>query len=390
MWTILIIALVQMPTLALSPAINLIQTLAFPDKTLAQVQTVMGLTNLASPIASIVAMLLINKGTISKKKAVVTGLLLLFFTGLFAAIFHTRFEHLYVISILLGLSTGCFMSNTFGLMFDNYDNHDRQIITGFQTAAINGGGIILSLLGGVLATAMWFGGYLLFLIGLPIAILALFTVPNYKSPKVKIDGSAKGNSKLNPRVYYYAAMACVFMMIYIVCGSNISTHLSEIGTPATSGIAMGLQMGGGAITGMFFGRLSAKFKDMIMVMACLAVFIGFMILSIFSTSLIMIFIGVFISGMSLSLMLPHCTYRVSTLVDSSTSATATVIATSIAPSLGGFLSPVIFTNLTSAIVKDSTVFRYAFVGFVALAFGIVIFIFTVNNNKKKNMPLQKA
>lgn len=390
MWTILIIALVQMPSLALSPAINLIQTQAFPSKSLANVQTVMGFTNLASPLTAILAALLINRCVITKKKAVVTGLFFLFVTGLFAVLFHSEFWHLYVISILLGLSTGCFMTNAFGLMFDNFDDEARQTIAGYQTSAINSGGILLSLLGGFLATHMWYGGYLLFLIGLPIATLALFTVPSYKSPKPVASHADKSASKLKPEVYYYASIACIFMMIYVVCGSNISTHLSKIGNAATSGVASALQMGGGVVSGIFFGRLSARLKDMIMVVACLAIFIGFMLMSIFSGSVIMIFIGVFIAGMSLSMMLPHCTYMVSTLVNTTTSASATVIATSIAPSLGGFLSPIIFTNLTMSIFGASTVSRYTFVGGVALVFGILLFVLTTAKRRKAAIALSRS
>jgi MFS family permease len=382
MWTILIIALVQMPGLALSPAINLIQTQAFPENSLAKVQTVIGLTNLAAPLTSILAMLFINKGILTKKIATIAGLVFLFFTGLFAALFHTEFWHLYVISILLGLGTGCYMTNAFGLMFDNFTDDARQMIAGYQTSSINTGGILFGILGGLLATSMWYGGYLLFLIGLPIALLALFTVPNYKSPKLKAEAGTK--SRLNPGVYYYALIAFLFMMMYVVSGSNISTHLSKIGSSATAGIASAIQMGGGVVAGIFFGKLSAKLKDMIMVVACGAIFVGFMILSLFSGSLVMDFIGIFIAGMSLSMVLPHCTYRVSTLVDASTSATATVIATSLAPSLGGFFSPVVYTNITTWLFGDSTVSRYAFVGCVALVFGIVLFILT--KAKRKHNP----
>jgi MFS family permease len=274
------------------------------------------------------------------------------------------------------------MTNAFGLMFDNYNDKDRQVIAGYQTSAINVGGILLGLMGGILATRMWYGGYLLFLIGLPIAVLALFTIPNYKSPKASADDPTAPKSKLHHGVFYYAVICCLFMMIYGVSGSNISTHLSKIGNAATSGIASAIQMGGGVLAGIFFGKLSAKLKDMIMVLACGAIFIGFMLLSLFSDSLVMDFIGIFIAGMSISLMMPHCTYRVSTLVDASTSATATVIATSFAPSIGGFLSPVVYTKLTTALFGESTVARYAFVGCVALVFGIVLFIMTAVKRKQ--------
>lgn len=388
MWTILIIALVQMPALALTPAINLIQTQVFPDKTLAQVQTALAWTNLISPLTSIVAAFFINRGIFTKKGVVVTGLLLLSVTGLTAVFLHTQFWHLYLLSVVLGLSTGCFMTNAFGLMFDNFDDKERQTIAGYQTSCINAGGITMGLLGGALAAAMWYGGYLLLLIGFPVAILALFTVPHYKSPSLVKGGQTTEKAKLHPRIFYYAVLACLFMMIYGVGGSNISTHIQQnvpnVDDAAMAGIAVAVQMGGGVVAGLFFGRLSQRFRDMILVIACAAVFVGFMILSLFASSLPMIFAGVFITGMSLSLMLPRCTFGVSMLVDKSTSATATVIALSIAPSLGGFLSPQVFTRLTVTLFGEQTVYRYGFVAGFVLVFGVVIAVLTRYHERKVN------
>lgn len=389
MWTLLVIALVQMPGLALTPAINLIQTQAFPNKTLADVQTALAWTNLVSPLTSIVVAFLINRGIFTKKGVVVAGLLILSLTGVLAVFFHTQFWNLYVLSVVLGMATGGFMTNAFGLLFDNFDQNQRQAIAGYQTSCINAGGIAMALFGGLLATAMWYGGYLILLIGLPIAVLAFLTVPNYKSPSVKISAVAADKSRLNPRIYYYSALACIFMTIYGVGGFNISTHIQQniphVDDATMAGIAMAIQMGGGVISGLFFGKLSEQLGDMIMVVACGAVFVGFLILGFFASSLVMIFIGVFITGMSLSLMLPRCTFAVSTLVDKSTSATATVVALSVAPSLGGFLSPQVFTRLTLVLGGDSTVFRYIFVACSVFVFGIVIALMSLARAKKTRL-----
>ena len=53
MWSILLIAAVQMPNLALSPSINQIQTTVFPDYSLSTIQTTMQLPNLISPFLTI-------------------------------------------------------------------------------------------------------------------------------------------------------------------------------------------------------------------------------------------------------------------------------------------------------------------------------------------------
>jgi MFS family permease len=386
MWTILLIALIQMPALALTPAINLIQTQIFPERSLAEVQTALAWTNLVSPVMSIVAAVFINKGIFTKKGVVIAGLLLLSLTGLLAVFFNTEFWSLSMLSIVLGMATGLFMTNAFGLLFDNFGDGERQIIAGYQTSCINLGGIAMGLLGGVLATAMWYGGYLILLIGLPVAVLAFFTVPHYKSPSSGSAGQKADKSHLNPRIFYYAGLAFLFMMIYGVGGANISAHIKQnipnVNDAAMAGIAVAVQMGGGVVSGLFFGKLSEKYKDMVLVLACALMFAGTMILSLLASSLVTIFIGAFISGMSLSLMLPRCIFAVSTLVDKSTSATATVIVSSVAPSLGGLLSPQVFTRLESALFGDATSTRYIVAAGTVLIFGIVIAAVTQRRRRR--------
>ena len=383
MWTILIVALVQMPNLALSPAIDTIQTKAFPDRTLAEIQTVISSLNLVSLIMSVIAAFLINKGVISKKFAVAFGLFVLFLTGAFAAVFHSAYWCFVLMNVLLGVATGFYMTNNFGLLFDNFEEEPRQAITGYQTSFINGGGVLFGVAGGLAAARLWYGGYLLFLIGLPIMALVLITVPGKKTPARRTTGEKR--APIHSGVFYYAAVVLVFMAVYCVCGTNISTHISaylgDKNGAAVAGVASALQMGGGAFAGIFYGKLSTKLKDKIMALACLAIFVGFMLLALFPRTLVMTLLGVFIAGMSMSMMLPHCTFRVSQLVDESTSATGTLIATSVAPSFGAFISPVVFTNLTQALSPDSTVFRFAFVGALALVFGAILFALASRREK---------
>ena len=60
--------------------------------------------------------------------------------------------------------------------------------------------------------------------------------------------------------------------------------------------------------------------------------------------------------------------------DPTNSAVTSVIISAIAPSTGGFLSPVVFTNLTNALVPDSTAFRYRFVALCAFVIAVILFL----------------
>ncbi len=385
MWTILLIAMVQMPSLALSPGINQIKTTVFPDKALSTIQTVMQLPNFISPFVTILTAYLIGKSILSKKTVIVTGLFLVAATGILATLCHSQFWHYILLSCCLGLGLSGYISTASSLIVDQFTPEERQKISGFQTSFVNGGGILMSLCGGLLATLVWFGGYLMLLVALPVGLLALKTIPAGKM-NAKIDDeekTGKSKIKLNPSVFMYGAFIFVFMLVYNVLGSNLSTHIAGIGNTSIAGYCTAVQMCGGVICGLFFSKLSKKFGDYTTCFAFCAIFIGMTLLSLFQNSLPMVFLAVFISGSAMSMMLPQCLFSVSKIVDKNTSALATSITSCIAPSFGGFFSAIVFTNLTTKLFGESTVMRYRFVSFVALACAVIICVIVTIRRKKE-------
>jgi MFS family permease len=380
-WTILLIALTQMPQLALTPATEQIRS--FFGRELAEVQTAMSMTSFVSIFASVLIAFLVNRAYITKKLSVIVGQLLMGLTALLAAVFHNQFWSVYCLSITIGLATGCFVTSTFGLMFDNFEPEERQRLTGYHTSFLNMGGIILSLVGGLLAGYFWFGGYLVFFFCFLVAIICIFTVPSYKTPAKSKDMSGKPK-KINSLVYFYAVCVFFFMMLYSTCGINMSSHLRDgfENYSTVAGLANALMMAGGAVSGIFFGRLSKRIKDMVLVLACALLFAGFILLSFNQSSLPLILLSVFCAGTSLSLFLPRCIYDVSTFSDPTNSALTTLIISSIAPSLGGFSNPLVITRLTNALSPASTVFRYRFAGTAALVLGLIIALVTLTRNRK--------
>ena len=384
MWTILIVGLIQMPVLALTPGINLIATTAFADRSLSAVQQALAVSALSQPVAAFLAAMIINRRIVSKKAVIMFGLLLLSSTSVLAILFHSKFWHIVMLSTFLGISTGCFISNMFALIFDFFDPGEKQVIMGTQSSFINIGGIMMSLLGGLLATFFWYGGYLMLFVGIPGAVLVYFAVPKYKVPEADPQ-KGKSRARLNPKIYYYLVIEMLFMMAYSACSSNISTHIAGLGNSATAGIAVACTMSGGVVSGLIFGKLSEKTGDYSLTCGFGCMFAGFMMLSIFTGSLMLTFAAVFIVGLALSIILPRCILMVSNhATDPATSATATALATIVAPSAGSFISPLIITNITTAIYGASTAARYRFVGFFVLALAASIAVVTTVEKKKNN------
>jgi hypothetical protein len=195
MLTILAVALIQMPQLSLTPAIDKIATGVFPGHSLSDVQEAFALVNFIMPVTSLLSAFLVGRGVFTKRGAMLGGLLLLFGTAMCALRLHTEFWHIRLLSVLLGVSVGLFLVNAISLLFDGFERGERQIIMGYQTSCVNVGGILLSLVGGALGAMIWYGGYVVLALGLPVAVLAFLAVP--RTPRVtRADAGALPKKKL--------------------------------------------------------------------------------------------------------------------------------------------------------------------------------------------------
>ena len=369
--TLLLVALTNMVSVALSPATEQIRQ--YFGVELATVQTAMSATNIIQIAVSLMAMYLINRGFLTKKLAVVLGQSFFGLAVLFVLLFHNAFWCVYVLSALVGGACGLFVTNAFGIIFDCFEPDERQGLTGLQTSCISLGGILASLAGGFLAGFFWYGGYLVLSVGIVIAVIAALNIPSYKTPKAE---NGVKRSPIRRQVFFYAASAFLFMLCYITVGQNISSHLSRhfADFSRLAGICSAVQMGGGVVSGLLFKKISGRLQDDTLVLALCVLSGGLLLLSFLTTSLPLILLSVFLCGLTLSLFNPWCIFGVSVNSDPTNSAVTSVIISAIAPSAGGFLSPVVFTNVTNALVPGATDFRYRFVAGCALVIAALIFL----------------
>lgn len=385
--TIMVASLMQMVQFALTPGIAKIQAEVFPQYSLSVIQTAITLPSLFSMAFSLVSAFLIGKGWITKKQSVVIGILFITGTSLVALVMHTQFWHLCLFSILIGIGMGFYISTSASIMFDNFDEQERRMSVGYQSTFINLGGILMSVGGGILANLVWFGGYIMLLVGLPIAILVIVAIPNDKLKKPTVSElSQQKKAPLPLDIFYYAGITFVFLLIYTVGGTNISNHLkaANIGDTATAGIATAVQMGGGFVMGFLFNKVSGLMKDYALALAFGIIFVGYTIINLGQHYLMLDLVGIFITGTAVSIMIPQTLFSTSNRVTAANSAAATAMVNTIFPGLGSFLSPGVFTTVTNAIAKESTNFRYQFVAVTALVVcGVLIITTTVRARRER-------
>ena len=383
MWTLIVIAVLQMPQLAILPATNLIATEVFPEYPIQTIHTVMSSPGVVSVICSIIAGALIRYGLASKKGMTVLGLALVMISGVTAIFLNTQLWQLLLMNILIGAGIGVFVPSSQSIMFDSFDEKTRHFMTGVQFSFINGGGLVLSLLCGVMINIVWYGGQALMLVAIPFMIFAYIVIPKDKRTKA-IPGGNAVRTKIPPRVYYYSFVIFIYIVLYSVAVINISTHIEQgsIGDPSTAGVATALMMGGAVVSGYLLPKVTQRLHDHVFSVALVIMTVAFSLMNLFPTSLMVTLVAMFIFGLSMSLIVPNCIFQASRLSDPTNSATITVIVCSVSAGVGNTVSPLIITNLTLALGGESTRFRFQFTAFLCLAFAVLFLIFNLYSEKR--------
>ena len=384
-WTVLIIAFVQGPQLAIAPGIEVITTEIFPERALQTIQTVMALPSFITIAAGFATALLVGFGIASKKALCTAGIIFLTMTGVSALLLNTQFWHLILMNTFIGLGMGFCIPNIHSIMFDNFEEKELRTLVGMQPVFINAGGITMSVLGGLLITIVWYGGHLVTFLAAPAVVAALLFIPKDKRMK---SGDGIQRAKLPKRVFYYVALIIVFFLVHNVGSMNLSTHLARggVGDAGTAGFVIAVMLFGGIIGGLIFPKVSPLLRDGIFPLTFLLVFTSYSIFNLFSRSLGMLLVAMVFSGIAFVLLMATCIFGTSVITDPTNSATASMLIVGVAPGIGSFLSPVIITNLTLVLGGDSTRFRYQFTAFVSLAIAVLTFIAAKRMAKNTSQP----
>jgi MFS family permease len=368
MATIMLVALVHVPQMALTPGIARIKTDAFPEYSLLVIQSAVTLPCLLSVVSSIVSAVLILSGKLTRKSATVTGLALFGAAGLFTVFFHAHFFQLIIAGLMLGWGTGMFVPNITSILIDSFDERERQLASGLQGAFASLGGIILSFFAGQLVTYFWYGGYIMLLLGLPICAICIVNLPRQKATAALASDGPR--EKLPPDVLYFSIIASfLFVLLFASFSNNLSSHFQAAGVvnySAMAGVGIAINMFSGFLMGCVFNKLSVRFGDYLIAAAFVFLAFGYFIVSSFMDSLPLMLVGAFVSGSAICLATPQGIVSMSRYVNERNSFFATMLFSCVMNGMAGFLSAPILTGVTQAFAGDDTVFRYNFVAALSL------------------------
>lgn len=345
--SILLMSVVQMGTVVISSILSSVAG-AFPGTPDATVQFLMTFPSLTVLASSVVSAPL--AGRIPKKYIAAVGGFLFALSGVLSWLIHSSLAVLFVWSGIMGVGIGFVVPMATSLIADCFDEDKQPRLMGWQSAASNAGGMIMTFVGGWLAEGHWSLTYLVYLIALPGAVLALLFVPKVPRPvsdPTNFITSTPGDGNILKAIIkkpvLLAFIAAFFgTMLYNNVPANISMFLSEkgLGSSGAAGLASALLLMASAISGIFFGRIASKIKGYVVALGFAAMAVGELIIA-FASSLALIYIGCLIGGMALSLIMPQKMFD-ATQCPGVRSEVATML-TLAGSYLGSFATPVLTT-----------------------------------------------
>ncbi|MFJ7773358.1 MFS transporter [Streptomyces sp. NPDC097107] len=162
-----------------------------------------------------------------------TGLLLYGAAG-GAGAFLSSYPALIATRIAFGVGAAAVFAGTTVALLSYYQGAQRDTVMGWRSTAISLGGVIWPLLAGAIGGLSWHAPFAIYLIGVPLGLLALLALPR-TDPAPAMDGTGDGGERILPLLMrrpallgYYGLLIVASLLLYGLAVFN-PFRLAEIG-----------------------------------------------------------------------------------------------------------------------------------------------------------------
>lgn len=172
--------------------------------------------------------------------------------------------------LMLGLGVAVTMTLAMTWAGDLWQGEARARFLGRQGAAISGGGIVFILAGGALASLHWRGAFAVYVLILPVALLALRALaPHARARAATLAARAQASRAPLPERFPWAAyafiapLAFVFQVAFYMAPTQLPFRLAELGVtlPLAVGAIMATLTMVSAPVALAYGRLRRYLSD---------------------------------------------------------------------------------------------------------------------------------
>ena len=286
---------------------------------------------------------------VSTRTIATTGLLLYVAAG--AGCFFV--DDIYILLLMravLGISVGLIMPLSTGLLAYYFPPEEQARLMGFSAAMNQMGGVVATLLAGILATVQWNYAFLVYLIGLIAVVMVWLWLPD-----AQLGNSNKRGTPLHPRQLLKFHPSVIGMLLLMILFFIFPTNFAIIASKQTSLsynaitiIMVGLDVVA-FFVGLAFGGLMRKFRMVIKYIAPLSFIVGYA--SYTHGSLPMILIGSMLVGIATGVGVPYLN-TIASIKGGRDSVSTVMPLLSAALYLGQFVSPLIVMPMSKGLFGD--------------------------------------
>lgn len=250
-----------------------------------------------------------------------------------------------VMRALLGVSVGLIMPLSTGLLSYYYPPEEQARLMGLSAAMNQMGGVVGTLLAGVLASIQWNYSFLVYIFGL----IALFMIIRWL-PNEKLDSSTKRGRAFEPKqlLKFHPSVTGMLLltMVFFVFPTNfaiITGKQLNLGTSAITLLMVALDLLA-FFVGLVFGKLMSRFRTTIKFFPPIGMIVGY-ILYASASNVVMILIGSAFIGLANGIGVPYL-LTIASIKGGKNSATTVMPLLSASLYLGQFISPIIILPLS--------------------------------------------
>lgn len=264
---------------AVAPALGVIKE-AFPNASQLSIQLIISMPALFIFLTNMIFPRLSAK--FGSKTLVLAGLFLYTVGGVAAGLF-SNITLLLCMRALVGIGVGIIMPLSTGLLAYYYPPEAQSKLSGYSSAMNQIGGVVATLLAGVLSAVNWRASFLVYLLGLISIVLCLFFLPNERLNKGGSDDKEEKVSTVTSIKTYYRYIIAMFLLMscFFLYPANYAMETLQFDTmiPASLiSVIMAFADVVAALGGFLFFRIMKTAKGMTKIVSPLIFLLGFLCL----------------------------------------------------------------------------------------------------------------
>lgn len=316
---------------------------------------------------------------VAKTKSIAVAGLVLYVVSGTGAFFLEDISAILILRALLGVSVGMIMPLSTGLLSYYFPPEDQSRLMGLCAAMNQIGGVIATLIAGVLAKVGWNYAFLVYSMGLFVLVLVLLFLPNERLDAPKGSGGFIHNLKR----FYPSVLGMLLLMIcFFIFPTNFSavcvrtTNLDPI---AVTIIMVALDVVA-ALVGVVFGGMMRRFRLSVKYFAPTFFLLGYLCFAT-SQSLPSLLVGCLFIGIANGIGVPYLN-TIASIKAGQDAATTVMPLLSAALYAGQFLSPLVATPLAAKFFPGNVLGIY----WIACAFSVLFLLEVFATRHSQALP----